>query len=106
MIKFNSILYLIFAQIFQLIENFAICLIIKNKSAVFFEILQALRIPVISISTYFLMKNKIISYTQSEYHKIHIIDIISLVLILVGTLLYAYKKEIKHIKYEIIRDEI
>jgi hypothetical protein len=94
-----SLLYLLMFQIFGTAANILMFTIINEGSAVMFIMFNTLKTPITALMGFFLIYYNVISYTKEESFVITWLDVVSLVLVCIGSGFYAIKKEI--IKKEI-----
>lgn len=90
-----SLLYLFIFQIFGTIANILMFTIIEQGSSVMFIMFNTLKTPITALMGFFLIYYNIISYTKEESFVITWLDIVSLVLVVLGSIFYAMKKEIE-----------
>lgn len=90
-----SLLYLLMFQIFGTAANILMFTIINEGSAVMFIMFNTLKTPITALMGFFLIYYNVISYTKEESFVITWLDVVSLVLVCIGSGFYAMKKEIE-----------
>lgn len=90
-----SLMYLLIFQIFGTIANILMFTIIEQGSSVMFIMFNTLKTPITAFMGFVLIYYNVISYTKEESFVITWLDIISLILVVIGSGFYAIKKEIE-----------
>lgn len=90
-----SFLYLMIFQIFGTIANILMFFIIERSSSVTFIMFNTLKTPTVAFCGFFLIYYNVISYTKEESFVITWLDVVSLILVVIGSIFYALKKEIE-----------
>jgi hypothetical protein len=90
-----SFVYLMSFQLFGSIANYLMFVIIKEGSSVMFIITNTLRTPITAMMGFFLIYYNMIKFTEGESFIFTWFDIISLILIVIGSIFYSLNKEIE-----------
>ena len=101
-----SLLWLFLTEIISLYIVYIVFIIVKKGSSVLCSIQNLLTIPTKALLTYFCFTYNIINVTTSQKFIFDKYDIISLILVFIGTLIYLIKQEIFFEENIIIEIEI
>lgn len=104
-----SLLYLFVFQIFGTIANQLMFTIIRKGSAVIFIMINTIKTPITALMGFFLIYFRVITYTKEQKFVITWLDIVSLILIIIGAVLYTSSKEklnIENDKYKFLIETV
>lgn len=90
-----SFLYLITFQVFGTIANILMFTIIREGSSVMFIMINTLKTPITALMGFCLIYYNLIKFTEGESFVLTWLDIVSLVLVVIGSIFYAMRKEIE-----------
>ena len=91
-----SLLYFLIFQLFGTAANILMFSIIREGSSVMFLMINTLKAPITALMGFVLIYNNVITYTKEESFVITWLDVVSLVVVVIGSIFYVLKPEIEH----------
>jgi hypothetical protein len=89
-----AFMYLMLFQIFGTIANILMFTIIREGSSVMFIMANTLKTPITALMGFFLIYYNYIKFTEGESFVLTWLDVVSLILVVIGSLIYASKPEL------------